>query len=127
MLLPLASLTLAALTSAASAISVYNGNATLYTPSKYHPGACGSIVASTDRVIALPPSIFNASLCGQIVAIENTESGFGGEVSIADCCDACEGTDFKLPPAAFASFLNATEQADGVTTFPAEYVLGLLG
>ncbi|KAF7309263.1 hypothetical protein MIND_00296600 [Mycena indigotica] len=103
---------------AAATIRTYDGNATLWTPS-FYPGACGTIVHASDHAVALSANLFSTTLCGQIVAIENTDKGFGGEVTVGDLCDECAPTDIKITSGGYVSL------AGGADKFPAEWVLGI--
>nr|GAT49601.1 predicted protein [Mycena chlorophos] len=118
---------LAAFVATAVAQTSYTGIASVYEPNEHFPTVCGTKLTSTSRTVALPFSVFNITQCGQIVAIENTADQFGGEVTIGDLCWDCEGHNIKLTPAAFETYLNETNIAAGVKSFPADYVLGIFG
>nr|GAT49602.1 predicted protein [Mycena chlorophos] len=114
---------LAAFVTTAVAQTSYTGIASVYEPNAHLPTICGTKISSTDRIVALPFSTFNITQCGQIVAIASLADNYGGEVTLGDLCWDCKGYDIKLNPAAFETYLNETEKAAGITSFPAEYAI----
>ncbi|KAF7311864.1 hypothetical protein MIND_00197200 [Mycena indigotica] len=114
--------TLAAFATAATAIDNYRGEATIY---KSGPNACN--VAPGARFIALPSPIFDESLCGTTVAVQNLQYHFGGQLVVGDRCDTCVGNAVQISENAFGSFLDDNDKELGVTAFEAAYAVGLFG
>ncbi|KAJ7052023.1 hypothetical protein C8F01DRAFT_1172774 [Mycena amicta] len=83
-------------------------------------GVCGTPIQDTDFVVALPSSLFDASLCGKKLIINhlipNGENVV--EAVIADECIACTGDNIDLTEAAFEALAPLSEGLIDVTYEP---------